>query len=142
MIQKIQVYNNKSRTKLSFRSRHLRMEKRAWSGSLMRLSVCYIPRQAILRANSTQGLLQDEAQDHQQQDQQDKPKNAEVNSHTVGQDDVSITSPSTSLGSLDSISTVTAMVLLLETMDSISTMLVTNGMSHSCAWTTIKRSMT
>jgi hypothetical protein len=88
------------------------------------------------------GPPQDEAQDHRRQDQQDKPKNGEADSHAVGKDDVPITSPSTSLGSLDSISTVTAMVTLLGTMDSISTMLVTNGMSHSCAWTSIKRSMT
>jgi hypothetical protein len=88
------------------------------------------------------GLLQDEAHDCRQQDQQDKPKNGEVDGHAVDQDDVSIASPSTSLGSLDSISTVMAMVTLLGTMDSISTVLVTNGMSHSCAWTSIKRLMT
>jgi hypothetical protein len=78
----------------------------------MRLSAQYTPRQAILRASSTQGLPQDEAQDRQRQDQQDKPKNGEVDSHAVGKDDVSITSPATSLGSLDSISTVTATVTL------------------------------
>jgi hypothetical protein len=88
------------------------------------------------------GPLQDEAQDCWQQDQQDKPKNGEVDGHAVGKDDVSITSLSTSLGSLDSISTITATVTLLGTMDSLSTMLVTNGMLHSCAWTSIKRWMT
>jgi hypothetical protein len=88
------------------------------------------------------GPPQDEAQDRWRQDQQDKPKNGEVDSHAVGKDDVSIASPSTSLGSLDSISIDTAMVTLLGTMDSISTMLVTNRMSHSCAWASIKRSMT
>jgi hypothetical protein len=58
------------------------------------------------------GLQQDEAQDCWQHDQQEKPKNSEFDSHAIGKDDVSITSPSTSLGTLDSISTVTAMVTL------------------------------
>jgi hypothetical protein len=71
------------------------------------------------------GPPQDEAQDHRRQDQQDRPKNGEVDSHAVGQDDVSPTSSSTSLGSLDSISNVTATVTLLGTMDSTSTVLVT-----------------
>jgi hypothetical protein len=136
--KKIQVYNKKPRDKPKFQVKASKDEKKS-SGRVSDETKCPI----YPKAGYTWGEFYAKASN------KNKPKTVsnkaprwakeDSNATHVDKDDVSITNPSTSLGTLDSISTITATVTLLGTMDSISTVLVTDGMSHSCAWTWIKK---